>query len=317
MIFFITGPIFIFNRTICYYTVADDRECDERKLHARTITRLKAKYANIVIKIKHTYEQQKYKIDELILTLSSSDDENLTIFSSDEAFSKIKNINQLFLWIGKYCSMFDYELLLALVESTECEEAIKLLDDFSKELHSSILRDLDLLSEDGDLRDIKSFMPGTHKLEIKYIGGKCTLATKDNVQRIIYECFHLKRGSIIFRGAQEGCVALMYQISATVKSHLLQYQITPQNVEKLVDHKIKCVRVDGTELNLSAKTKQVCAHAYIMLSFINGINTYETYACKIYSYNCLLFPYNWCCMLTIKLLGEILYTYTVQVAIQQ
>ena len=250
-----------------YFALVHDTEPDERELCARTIAKLKGKYANIVRRIKLAIEQQKYEIDELILNLAAADDDNKTVFSSDEAFSKINNINQLFLWIGKYCSMYDYELLLALVESTECAEAIKLLDDFSKELNSSILKDLDLLSEDGELRDIKSFMPGTHKLEIKYVGGKCTLTTLQNVQRIVCECFHLKRGSIIFRGAQEGCVALIYQISTTVKSHLLQYQITPRYVEKLADHKIKSVKVDGIELNLSTKTKQVRVCAYIMLPF--------------------------------------------------
>ena len=242
---------------VCYFIVKHDIESDERQLHSRTITRLKGKYAVVVRRIKSIIEEKDYKIDQLILDLSATDDENQTIFSTDEAFGKITNTNQLFLWIGKYCSMYDYELLLAFVESTECEEAIKLLDAFSKELHSSILKDLDLLSEDGELRDIKSFMPGTHKLEIKYVGGDFTLKAKKSIQSIMYECFHLKRGSIIFRGAQEGCVAFIYQISTTVKSHLLQYQITPQDVMKLTDHKINCVKIDDTELNLSPQTKEV------------------------------------------------------------
>jgi len=191
------------------------------------------------------------------LNLSATDDENQTIFSTDEAFTKIKNTNQLFLWIGKYCNMYDYELLLALVESTECGEAIKLLDNFSKELHSSILKDLDLLSEDGELRDIKNFIPGTHKLEIKYVGGKFTFTTIENVKRILYECFHLKRGSIIFRGAQEGCVALIHQISTTVKSYLLLYQITTQDVMKLTDQKIKSIKIDDVEVKMSPQTKKV------------------------------------------------------------
>ena len=239
-----------------FYSIVHDTEPQERELCARTIAKLKGKYAKIVAKIKLAIEQRKYEIDELILNLAAADDDNQTVFSTDEAFSKINNINQLFLWIGKYCSMYDYELLLALVVSIDCKEAIKLLDDFSKELHSSILKDLDLLSEDGELRDIKSFMPGTHKLEIKYVGGKCTLTTLENVQRIIYECFRLKRGSIIFRGAQEGCVALIYQITTTVKSHLLHYQITPQDVEKLADHEVISVRIDNSEINISPN--QVC-----------------------------------------------------------
>jgi len=102
---------------------------------------LKGKYGKVVLKIKHIFEQQKYDVSEMILALSATDDENQTIFSNDEAFVKITNTNQLFLWIGKYCSMYDYELLLALVESTECEEAIKLLDDFSESPSRNFLRD--------------------------------------------------------------------------------------------------------------------------------------------------------------------------------
>jgi len=227
------------------------------QLHARTITRLKGKYANVVSKIKCVIEKKKYDINQLILNLCATDDENQTIFSTDEAFTKITNTNELFLWIGKYCNMYDYELLLALVESTECGEAIKLLDNFSEELHSSILKDLDLLSKDGELRDIKSFQPGTHKLEIKYVGGEFTLKVKKSIQNIIYECFNLKRGSIIFRGAQEGCVALIYQISTTMKSYLLQYQITPQDVMKLTDQKIKSIKIDSIAVKMSPQTKEV------------------------------------------------------------
>ena len=252
----------VFNFDCCFHVLTDS-EPSQIQLHARTITRLKGKYANVVRKIKHVFEQQKYKINELILNLSATDDENHTIFSTDDVFIKTTNTDKLFLWIGKYCSMYDYELLLALVESTECEEAIKLLDNFSKELHSSISKDLDLLSEDGELRDIESFMPETHKLEIKYVGGKCTLTTIQIVKRIIYECFHIQRGSIIFRGALyvEGCVTFIYQISRTVKSQLLQYQTTPQDVMKLTDHKIICIKFDDSEIITLLQDKVLCVIA--------------------------------------------------------
>jgi len=92
---------------------------------------------------------------------------------------------------------------------------------------------------------------GTYKLEIKYVGGKCTLTTIENVKRIIYECFRLKRGSIIFHGAQRGCVALIHQISTAGKPQLLQYQTMPQDVMKLTDNKIVCIKLDDTELSMS------------------------------------------------------------------
>ena len=69
--------------------------------------------------------------------------------------------------------MCDFNLLLAFVESTdhECKEAIKLLDDFIEEVHHSVLKDLDLLSEDREFLNLKDFIPDTHKLVIKYVGG--------------------------------------------------------------------------------------------------------------------------------------------------
>ena len=109
------------------------------------------------------------------------------------------NTNDLFLHIGMYCSMYDFDLLLALVESTECQEAVKLLGDFTEELRCSILKDLDLLSVDGELLKLRDFMQSTHKLVIKYVGdSKFTLKAKEKIQNIIYQCFHLKKGMYYF-----------------------------------------------------------------------------------------------------------------------
>lgn len=234
------------------YDIEEFTPAEERTLNARTFVKLTGKYAAVVRKIMLILE--KDDIQQLILNLCAADPDNLTIFSSDEAFSKIKTINELFLWIGRYCSMYDFELLLALVESTGYEEAIKLLDDFAEELRSSVLKDLDLLSEDGAIFDL---MPKSHTLVIKYIGGKCTLKAKDKIQSIIYECLHLRRGSIIFKGVQEGCVAFMYQISTAVKCYLLQIEITATDVTMLAKHSIISIMIDNTELMISSQLKKV------------------------------------------------------------
>ena len=192
------------------------------------------------------------------MSLCAADEENLTIFSSDEAFLKITDTNTLFLHIGKYCSMYDFELLLALVESIECQEAIKLLEDFTTEVRQSILYDLDLLSEGGKLLNPKDFKDNTHKLVIKYVGGgKCTLIAKEKIQNIIYECFHLRKGSITFKGVQEGCFAFVYQISATVKFHILQREITHSDIRTLSDNHITCTSIDDVELKISTHLNEV------------------------------------------------------------
>ena len=224
-----------------------------KQLQARTIIKLKGKYAAMVEKLRLIIESRKLDINSLILKLCSLDDSNTTIFSTDKAFIKIHSITELFHHIGQYCNIYDYELLEAFVVSTECEEAIKLLDNFTEELRCPILSDLDLLSEDGELRDPKDFMPGTHKLVIKYVGGKCTLKTKEMVQDIIYGCFHLEKGSIIFKGVQEGCVSFVYQISPAI-SYLLQYPLTAKNIALMSECQIKSFIIDGEELRLPKVT---------------------------------------------------------------
>ena len=236
-------------RTLCCFLVAADVE-----LNARTITKLKGKYAAVVKRLKLIFDNQKFDITSLISSLCSLDDKNTTIFSTDKAFKEIHSTTELFHHIGQYCSIYDYELLEAFVESTECEEAVKLLDDFTQELRFSILSDLSLLSKDGELRDPQDFMPGTHKLVVKYVGGKCTLKTKEIVQNIIYESFHLKKVSIIFKGVQEGCIAFVYQISPTVKSYLLQYPLTTKDIELLFENQIKYFIVDDEELKIPKVT---------------------------------------------------------------
>jgi len=215
---------------------------------------LKGNYSKIVNQIKHIFAEKKIDVVELILNLCTCDAANQTVFSTDEAFVKVTNTTQLFHEIGKYCSMYDYELLLALVESTDCKEAIKLLDDFSEQLKDSILRNLDLLSEDGELKD-PPILPGSHTLKIKYVGGKCTLKNNEIIKMVVYECFHLERVSVTFRGAQEGCVTFIYQISSAVKSYLLQYKVTGEDAALLSKHNIVNVLVDDEKLTMPPKHK--------------------------------------------------------------
>ena len=241
-----------------YNTATIDGTTIEKQLRARTLIKLKGKYANIVNRIRCIIEKKNLDIKQLILNLCATDEENLTVFSTDEVFIRINNTNELFLHIGMYCSMYDFDLLLALVESTECQEAVKLLDDFAEEMRSSILKDLDILSEDEELLKIGDFMHNTHKLVIKYVGvGRCTLKAKEKIQNIVYECFHLKKGCIIFKGVQEGCVAFVYQISAAVKSHMLQIEVTPSDETILIEHHIISVSIDDVKLMISSQRHEV------------------------------------------------------------
>ena len=230
----------------------------------RVITKLKGKYVQTVQRILQIFDEKGINIETLITYLCSCDENNLTIFSTDEAFVKVRNTTQLFHFIGRYCSIYDYELLLSLVESAGCEEAIELLDDFAEQLKSSILKSLDLLSEDGKVKN-PQVSPGTHTLKVKYEGGKCTLEKIKMIKKVLYEVFKLNTVSIIFRGAEDGCVTFVYQVSNAVKLYMLQYQITNLDTALLTKCNIARLLIDNEELiALSQGQKVVLIVCFIL-----------------------------------------------------
>jgi len=232
-------------------------------LQVKEFTKWKGKLAAIVTKIKGIIDNQQYDIQELILNLCVVDEDKITVFSTDEAFAKITTTTQLFSHIGRYINIFDYDLLSAFVESTECTEAIKVLDNFTVDWHNSILQRLDLMTECGELQP-EQFPTGTCRLVVKYVGGKCSLYHKEIVQAIISEKFQLTKGSIIFRGVEEGCIALIYQISVAVKLHLLDYKLFDDDLTILTQHKIQCLMIDGVILPCFSKVCVLNSKLYVV-----------------------------------------------------
>lgn len=125
--------------------------------------------------------------------------------------------------------------------SVECTEAVELLDSFTKELHHSVLVELDFLSETGEPQNP---IPKNHKLVVKYTGNKCLVKTERLIRNAICECFDLKPWSLILDCVQEGCIALIYRISPAVKSHLLQYKTNASHIAMLKKFHIKCIIID-------------------------------------------------------------------------
>ena len=232
------------------FTVEDSGQNEvhhESMLKSGPLIKLKGNYIKVVNKIKHIIASKQFEIEDLIEKLCLAHESYA--FSTDNTVTKVATINELFFHINKYCNIYDYELLREfLVSLDECDEAVKLLDDFTEELHHSVLKELDLMSESKDQLKPKIPINGTCTLRIKYTGDKCTLSTKNMVQRIIYESLKLHKQSIVFIGLEEGCIVFVYQISANVKSYILQNKITPDGIRLLASHDIKCLIVDGTEI---------------------------------------------------------------------
>ena len=191
------------------------------------------------------FKEERVKIEELITTLCFDNVEKKSIFSTDTTFSTIRTENQLFRHVSQYCnSIYDYQLLDVLVEASGCPEAIKELNDFTELLQNSILSELDLLSEHGELLHPDDFMPGTYQFIIEYVGGKCKVGTKDMVQGIVEQSVRLKKGTLVFKGFDVGSILFIFQISEVVKDYLLHYKFTEQDIRFLEGNNVISLAVD-------------------------------------------------------------------------
>ena len=231
-------------------------ECTEVKKQFRdfVVMRLREKYSEVVMKLMNIFEKEEVDINKLITALCFDDVDKISVFSTDSAFTTIKTKVQLFYEVGKCCKgIYDYQILNVLVQASQCPKAIKELTDFSELLQNSILAELDLISEHGELLHPDDFMPGTYKFIIEYIGGKCTIETKEMVQGIVEQSVRLKKGVLIFKGFDLGSILFIYQISEAVKNYLLQYKFTEEDVRFLEGNNIRSLIVDDVRIMSSSQ----------------------------------------------------------------
>ena len=222
------------------------------------VTKLRMMYSKVVRKLIHIFKENNIDIEELITILRFDDVKKNSIFSTDNVFNTITTEIQLFQHVAKYCKgIYDYRVLNVLIQASECPEAIKELTDFTELLQNSILTEIDLMSEHGELLHPDDFMPGTYKFIIEYVGGKCTIETKEMVQSIVEQSVHLKKGVLVFKGFDVGSILFIYQISEAVKNYLLQYKFTKPDVRFLEGNNITCLIVDGVTIMSSSQPNKV------------------------------------------------------------
>ena len=237
-----------------------DEDCYEIRKQFRDflVLNLRKKYAKVLMKLMQIFKEKKIDIEGLITILCFDDVDKKSVFSTDSVFTTIRTEVQLFRHVARYCkSIFDYQVLDILVHASECPEAIKELTDFTELLQNSVLTELELMSKDGELLHPDDLMPGTYKFIIEYVGGKCTIETKEMVQGIVEQSVRLRKGTLIFRGGSSGSILFIYQISWVVKNYLLQYKFTEQDVRFLEENNIISLIADGVRIMSSSQQNKV------------------------------------------------------------
>ena len=230
-----------------------------RKFKDVTLQKLMVKYARVTVKIKYFVKEMEVNIQDAITALCFADIKKHTVFCTDHAFETIDTIDKLFHHIGRYCTIFDYNVLDTFLQVIECQDGIDELNKFTELLQSGILKEVDLLSESGKLWDpADQFIQGSYKFVVEYVGGTGLLEAQKMIQSIIQQRVDLKRGTLIFRGFGNGSILFIYQVSEAVKLYLLQYTFTEQDLVMFAALFIKKLTINDDIIMTSYEEVCVC-----------------------------------------------------------
>jgi len=199
-------------------------------------------------KIKETLHKNNVSVSVLIeqlCAISAVSNKKVPIFDEDMS-ENIKSFDELWRKLRKFWSIFDYDLLISVVDLTECSDAQKILDNFLAKIDLSVLENVV-----GLVLDCEETWP---LLRIKVNAEKCTLAIQHQVKDIVSKKYDLQKYTLHFTGIKEGCILFIYHISKAVKSYLLQFEITGSIMAEFAAHNIISLQIDGLILNVPSST---------------------------------------------------------------
>lgn len=178
----------------------------------------------------------------------------IPLFDKD-VFQEVRSIDDLWKTLKNFWNIFDYDILITVIDLSECFEARVELDKFLNRIDMSALQHLEpILYYKVHKQELE--LP---VLRVKVNIEKCEKNCLDNVRELISEVFMLRKYSLRFKGIKEGCIEIILWVSKAVMSYLLYFKLTKENVIDLVAYNIICFQLNGMVLFLpTLSTMKVC-----------------------------------------------------------
>ena len=221
-----------------------------------SIQDIEIEFALMTSEIKEALIKNKVDVVSLIermCAISAVRNKKVPLFDED-VFEKIKSIDDLWKELRGFWTIFDYDLLKYIVETSQCKEAKDIFEEFLSRIDPSAIEDVDLVLHCREERPEGSLKP---VLRIKVNTEKCTPNVKKAVEEIVSKKYELDKYALHFQGIKKGCIELLYYISRQLKLYLLHFEITGSDMEKFVAYDIVSLHVDDSVLEIPTKTAHI------------------------------------------------------------
>ena len=228
----------IVHHPTCHPSIAWGDKSQKRK-RLSNINEIEAEFGIMVTKVQAALEKSNVSVHQLLIKLKSSSavrDRKVPLFDPG-IFEKVTSIDKLFETLSGYWHLFDYEVLRHLIDTAECEAAKMVYDEFLASFDSSVISNCNhqLILSYHEFNEGK-VLPGTCRLWVKIAKDECTGETEREVKKVISEYF---KYALILKGIKQGCIEVVYHISPSVKSYILQYKVNVYDILQLKAHKLR------------------------------------------------------------------------------
>jgi len=204
-------------------TTSNDIKPVETRLTA--INKIEVEFVKMTTKIKEVLRNNDVSVGllvEQLCSISSVKTKKVPLFDED-VFEKIKSIDELWRKLTKYWGIFDYDILLIVIDISGCLEAQQILESFLARIDPSAFEDMDLVLHCKVYKEEDVMRP---LLRIKVNAEACTLNIKEQVKKIVSKKFDLEEYSLRFNSIKDGCIEFIYHVSKATMSYLIGYRIT-------------------------------------------------------------------------------------------
>ena len=246
--------------------------CVRSSISKTAVEEFKEKFCELLLDLKYALcshvnsSNHMYTVKDMMIQLRGAikcDTSDLSIFSTNKKLQKAEFIEEVFEVLSNKCSLYDYELLRLFVKTTQCEEAAKILRDFSTELEQTLLKKLNLMCEYATFKSRNLPFDENRKLTIKCENKYMNITIEDErlIRNKLCALFKLPSHRLLLVDVTKGCIALIYEISQEVKEHLLQCKI--QITEKPLVERFTITQLiidDEFELNITGDKVHIYVH---------------------------------------------------------
>ena len=211
---------------------------------AITTNQIKQALSNSSIEVTSVVEQ--------LQTVTAVKDRSIPLFDED-VFENVTTVEKLWQKLNRFWSIFNYDILRILLRIAQCKNAEEILEEFLSKINITTLEDMDLVLR-YEICETEGLIKPLLRIKVK--AERCTNSIKKKVEEVVSLKFNLKEYALCFKGIKQGCVELVYEISNTVMSYLLECDFTKTDAVNFAAHDIILLQINDVTLETPYK---VCA----------------------------------------------------------